>query len=136
MDSPDKTEQIDIVRLLHGKSILVVDDEEMNWLLYKYTLEETNVHLIWARTGQDAIDIMKSENSVDMILMDMKMPILDGFNTTQQIREINTKVPIIAQTAYAMPKEIKKCFDAGCNDHISKPINFDELYRLFSKHFC
>ena len=136
MDSPDKTEQIDIVRLLHGKSILVVDDEEMNWLLYKYTLEETNVHLIWARTGQDAIDIMKSENSVDLILMDMKMPILDGFNTTQQIREINTKVPIIAQTAYAMPKEIKKCFDAGCSDHISKPINFDELYRLFSKHFC
>lgn len=135
MDSLDNTKQIEVVKLLQGKIILVVDDEEMNWLLYKYTLEETNAQLIWARTGYDAINIMKSEKSVDLILMDMKMPILDGFNTTQQIREINKKVPIIAQTAYAMPKEIKKCFDVGCSDHISKPINFDELYRLFAKHF-
>lgn len=136
MDSLDNTDQIEIEELLQGKIILIVDDEEMNWLLYKYTLEETNAQLMWARTGNDAIDIMKSEKSVDLILMDMKMPVLDGFNTTQLIRKINKKVPIIAQTAYAMPKEIKKCFDAGCSDHISKPINFAELYRLFAKYFC
>ncbi len=129
------TDQVEIEKLLQGKKILIVDDEEMNWLLYKYTLEEVNVQLVWAKTGYEAIDIINSDASIDLILMDMKMPILDGFETTEKIRDVNKNVPVIAQTAYAMPKEIKRCYDVGCSDHISKPINFPELYSLFAKHF-
>ncbi|HKJ78664.1 MAG TPA: response regulator, partial [Prolixibacteraceae bacterium] len=64
---------------------------------------------------------------LDLILMDLKMPKLDGINATKKIREFNKKIPIIAQTAYALAGDKEKALDAGCNDYISKPINKEEL---------
>jgi two-component system cell cycle response regulator DivK len=115
---------------LIDKTILIVDDEEYNWLLIKDLLEDFQVNVVWARVGQEAIDIVSSGGKIDLILMDMKMPILDGFDTTKEIKKINSDIPVIAQTAFCMPEEKERCFSCGCNAYISKPINFDELLTL------
>ena len=122
--------------LLHlnliNKTILVVDDEENNWLFIKDLLEDTKVNLIWAIVGQQAIDIVSSGQKIDLILMDMKMPVLDGFETTRKIKEINNAIPVIAHTAFAMPEERDKCIASGCDAYISKPFNIDEFLALIN----
>ena len=117
-----------------GKKILIVDDEEFNWLLIKDALEETRATVIWARVGQEAIDLVAAGKHFDIILMDMKMPVLDGFETTVQIKNINPKIPVIAQTAYATPEERNKCLEAGCDDYLSKPISMEELLKTIKKY--
>ena len=117
-----------------GKKILIVDDEEFNWLLIKDALEDTMVTVSWARVGQEAIDLVLAGEHYDIILMDMKMPVLDGFETTLQIKKINPEIPVIAQTAYAMPEERNKCMEVGCDDYISKPISLDELLKVIKKY--
>lgn len=123
---------MNLFRNLVNKTILVVDDEEYNWLLIKDMFEDIQVNLIWAKVGQEAIDIVTSGKNIDLILMDMEMPILDGYDTTKEIKKIIPEIPVIAQTAYSMPEEIEKCFTCGCSGYISKPINFDELISLIN----
>ncbi len=129
-----KNKMMENIDDFQGKKILIVDDEEFNWLLIKDALEETNASVAWARVGQEALDLVASGEHFDIILMDMKMPVLDGFETTLQIKKINPKIPVIAQTAYAMPDERNKCMEVGCNDYISKPISMDELLKIIRKY--
>jgi two-component system cell cycle response regulator DivK len=117
-----------------GKKILIVDDEEVNWLLMKNVLEDTQATVSWARVGQEAIDLVSAGEQYDLILMDMKMPVLDGFETTTQIKKINRKITIIAQTAFALPNEKNKCLEAGCDDYLTKPISMNELYKMINKY--
>ena len=117
-----------------GKKILIVDDEEFNWLLIKDALEETRVTVTWARVGQEAVDLVAAGEHYDLILMDMKMPVLDGFETTVLIKKINPEIPVIAQTAYAMPDERNKCMEVGCDDYLSKPISMEELLKTIKKY--
>ena len=117
-----------------GKKILIVDDEEFNWLLIKDALEETRATVIWARVGQEAVDLVAAGEHYDLILMDMKMPVLDGFETTVLIKKINPEIPVIAQTAYAMPDERNKCMEVGCDDYLSKPISMEELLKTIKKY--
>ena len=117
---------------LKNKTILIVDDEENGWLYLKNLLAVTGANLIWARVGQEAIDIVASGKKIDLILMDMNMPFVDGYEATKQIKKINKNIPVIAQTAYAQPKEKAKSLEAGCDGHLSKPINFRELLKLAS----
>ncbi len=117
-----------------GKKILIVDDEEFNWLLIKDALEDTRAIVIWARVGQEAVDLVAAGEHYDLILMDMKMPVLDGFETTVLIKKINPEIPVIAQTAYAMPDERNKCMEVGCDDYLSKPISMEELLKTIKKY--
>ena len=117
---------------LVNKKLLVVDDEENNWLFIKDLLEDTGVNLVWARVGQEAIDIVSTGQKIDLILMDMKMPVLDGFDTTREIKKINSSIPVIAHTAFAMPDEREKCISSGCDGYICKPIDIDELLELIN----
>ena len=117
-----------------GKKILIVDDEEFNWLLIKDALEETRVTVTWARVGQEAVDLVAAGEHYDLILMDMKMPVLDGFETTVLIKKINPEIPVIAQTAYAMPDERNRCMEVGCDDYLSKPISMEELLKTIKKY--
>ncbi len=117
-----------------GKRILVVDDEEFNWLLIKDALEDTQATVDWARVGQEAVDLVAAGEHYDIILMDMKMPVLDGFETTRLVKKINPQIPVIAQTAYAMPDERIKCMEVGCDGYLSKPIGMDELLEILKKH--
>jgi two-component system cell cycle response regulator DivK len=115
------------MEILNGKTIMIVDDEEFNWLLFISTLDDIHAEFVWARVAQEAIDIVASGRKIDLVLMDIKMPIKDGYQATREIKTLNAALPVIAQTAYASAEEMQKCRDAGCDDYIVKPINFDEL---------
>ena len=117
-----------------GVKILVVDDEEFNWLLMKNYLDDTQAIVSWARVGQEAVDLIDAGEKYDMILMDMSMPVLDGYDTTRLIRKVDSKVPVIAQTAFAMDDEKAKCIEAGCDDYLSKPICMSELLKTVRKY--
>jgi CheY-like chemotaxis protein len=110
-----------------GKTIMVVDDEEFNWLLFKNTLEDIPAEFLWARVAQEAIDIIASGRRIDLVLMDIKMPYKDGYTATREIKCIDNSIPVIAQTAYCSEEEKRRCMEAGCEEYVSKPIDYDEL---------
>jgi len=117
-----------------GKTILVAEDDEANFLLLKKALEKTGVAIIHAENGKEAIRFVKSNPDIDLILMDIRMPVMDGIEATTQIKQINKNLPIIVQTAFTMSSEKEKSFKAGCDDYISKPIIIKELYATVSKY--
>lgn len=112
---------------------MVVDDEEFNWLLFKNALEDIKADFVWARVAQEAIDIIASGRKIDLVLMDIKMPIKDGYTATREIKNLNNSIPIIVQTAYANTDETRRCYEAGCDDYVSKPIDFEELKLKMAK---
>jgi len=118
--------------LLDNVNILVAEDEEINFLFLKETLTQSGANIDWAKNGEETIELA-SKNNYDLILMDMKMPIIDGYDATRKIKKIKPSVPIVAQTAYALPDEQKLGYDAGCDDYLSKPIDPILLIKLIKK---
>jgi len=114
---------------LSGRIILIVDDDEDNSALFNFYLEYTNATLIFAKNGQEAVDLCKNNPDIDLILMDIQMPILNGINATHQIRQFNKRVPIIAITAYAFSGDKKYCLENGCDDFVSKPVDSEILFQ-------
>jgi PAS domain S-box-containing protein len=110
-----------------SKTILVAEDEESNFMLIKVLLSHYNLNLLRAKNGADAVMICRSVKPIDLILMDLKMPVMDGYEATRQIREFLPEMPIIALTAYSTEVDKNKAISAGCNDFISKPIKKDIL---------
>jgi len=118
------------------KTVLIVEDEADNYEYLKTILKLERYATIWAKNGANAVEIMKEQNDIDLILMDIKMPVMNGIDATKLIRHFNTRIPIIAQTAYAMSTEKKVIIDSGCNDYISKPIDRKSLIELINKYLC
>lgn len=116
-----------------SKTILVVEDVDTNKIFFDAALRRTNAHILWAKDGKEAIDIFK-ENEVDLILMDLQLPIMDGYTATREIKKIDSEVPIIAQTAHVMSGEREKCLEAGCDDYLAKPIRLQVLIDTLSKY--
>jgi len=114
--------------------ILVAEDEETNFQFIRAALKKTKVQLSWVTNGQKAVDAI-SQQDYDLILMDIKMPEMNGLEATEAIRLVNKDIPIIAQTAYAMSGEKDKCFAAGFNDYLSKPIKAKDLISTIEKNF-
>jgi CheY-like chemotaxis protein len=118
--------------------ILIAEDEEINFMLLETLLTDVfqlNPLLYHAENGREAVDLYRSQaEKIDLILMDLKMPELDGFSATQQIRELQTNVPIIAQTAYNSKEYKVKAAESGCNDLISKPISRSVFRDILIKH--
>jgi signal transduction histidine kinase/CheY-like chemotaxis protein len=104
------------------KVILIVEDDEVNVKFLEAVLQDTTVQILHASNGVQAVELCKSISKIDLVLMDIKMPEMDGFEATRQIRTFNDKVPIIAQTAFISESYLEKCREAGCNDQITKPI--------------
>jgi len=119
---------------LIGKIILVVEDEEINYQLLKTYIKKTNATVIWAKSGEESVEICNTNSDMDLVLMDIRMPGIDGFEATRQIKKRNNKLTIIAQTAYALANDRQKALNAGCDDYISKPIKLSVLFDLFSKY--
>ncbi|HEX2933971.1 MAG TPA: PAS domain S-box protein [Bacteroidales bacterium] len=109
------------------KSVLIAEDEEFNFLLLEEVLLSLNVELTWAEDGQIAVDLCNSGKKFDLILMDLKMPRLNGVEAIVQIRQVYPDVPIIVQTAYDASFERQKAFECGCDDFITKPFSKIEL---------
>ena len=133
---PEKRKIIENLRLkedvITGKKVLVVDDDVRNLFALTTVFEKYNIQTITAESGQDAINILNENNTIDMVLMDIMMPEMDGYETTQKIRREhkNTNLPIIAVTAKAMKGDREKCIEAGASDYITKPVKIDQLLSL------
>jgi CheY-like chemotaxis protein len=117
------------------KTILVAEDELINFRLLEVLLSKTKVKLLRGRDGLETLRLFNENPGVDLILMDIKMPEMDGCEVTRKIRETNTTVPIIAQTAYALDEEREKSQEAGCNAYITKPIDKLKLLNLIGSFF-
>ena len=115
-----------------GKTILIVEDEFMNYKLFELAFKKADVDFIWVKSGEEALEMCKSNANINLILMDIKLPNMNGYEATKKIKEFNKDIPIIAQTAYAMQDEKEKCLKAGCDDYISKPIDLDKLFSMIN----
>ncbi len=105
-----------------SKTILIAEDTEMNYLFLVEALKQTRVNVIRAKDGEEAIEVFNKNPQIDLILMDVNMPKLDGFETTKRIKEFNQDVPIIAQTALSLQDAKERSAEVGCDDFILKPI--------------
>jgi CheY-like chemotaxis protein len=114
--------------------ILIVEDDEISYMLFEEFFKKTKIKLIWTKYGQKAIQICESNNDIDLVLMDIKLPDIDGFESTRQIKKFRQGLPIIAQTACALAGDREKSFEAGCDDYIPKPINPKHLFEKINKH--
>lgn len=112
-----------------------MEDEEFSLAYLKIVLKEYENEMFVANTGIEAVELCRAHPDIDLILMDIKIPGIDGYEATRQIREFNKDVFIVAQTAYAQSSDREKSIAAGCNDYISKPINKRELLEIISNRF-
>jgi PAS domain S-box-containing protein len=108
-------------------TILIVEDDSHSFTFLKETLKKTNANIIHAKNAEIAIDICKSNLDVDIVLMDIQLPKMNGYEATREIKKFRKSLPIIAQTAFAMAGDKEKSILAGCDDYISKPININKL---------
>lgn len=117
-----------------NKVIVIAEDVETNFRFLKAILKDTKATIIWTRDGEEVIKFCRENPNVDVVLMDIQMPKIDGYEATSRIKAINSNIIVIAQTAYAMPNDNIKCMEAGCNDYISKPINSSLLLDKIDTH--
>lgn len=116
------------------KLVLIVEDVAESFEFLKVVLESQGMNTIWAENGKIAVDYCKINLDIDLVLMDINMPVMNGFEATKQIKEFNLTLPIIAQTAYAIVGDREKAIDAGCDDYLSKPINRDKLMKIIKQY--
>ena len=118
--------------VLKGKTVLVADDDVRNIFSLTKSLETYGVNVISGMDGRDALKQLEEHDHVDLVLMDMMMPEMDGYESTRRIREIPKyrNLPIIAVTAKAMTGDREKCISAGASDYITKPVDVDQLISL------
>jgi CheY-like chemotaxis protein len=121
---------------LTGKKILIAEDEAVNMLLIKSILEECNAIVFEAFNGLEVVDFVEKGLHFDLIIMDIKMPKLNGIEAAKKILEKNSKIPIIALTAYAMHQEIIAIRQAGMNDIVTKPVDTNDLFFVINKYLA
>lgn len=131
---PRVAEKNEIDYIWKNKTILIAEDVEDNFLLVENILNNTQVQILWAKDGKETIDICKENKNIDLILMDIRMPILNGYEATKQIKQFNSGLPIIALTAYAIDGDSTKAFEYGCDDYITKPVIKAELLSIINNY--
>jgi CheY-like chemotaxis protein len=113
--------------IFEGKTILIAEDEESNLFLLEEILSTLKMNIIMAGNGLEAVSICQSNSHIDLVLMDIKMPVMDGYEATRQIKRICPDLPVLALTAYSTVKDRNEAVTCGCNDFISKPIKKELL---------
>jgi signal transduction histidine kinase/CheY-like chemotaxis protein len=113
--------------------ILVVEDDEVNYQFIEALVEKTQAQLLHAENGVQALELVKTINKIDLILMDIKLPEINGYQITKEIKQIKKDVPIIAQTAFTLSDVKDKCLEAGCSDVIAKPIEIPLFFNKVNK---
>ncbi|WP_347841076.1 PAS domain S-box protein [uncultured Draconibacterium sp.] len=113
--------------------LLIAEDDDISYLHLSILLREIAADIMRAKDGFEVVEIVKNTPGIDCVLLDVKMPLQDGYEACRQIRKFNTNIPIIAQTAYALEGEDKKALEAGCTDYLSKPINKIALFEKLNK---
>ena len=118
---------------LNNELILIAEDDPSNSLYIEKLLQRAGASTILARTGNEVLEILAKHTNVSMILMDIKMPDMNGIVAFQTLRKNGVTIPVIAQTAYALADELNRLKEVGFNDYISKPIKPNDLYALIVK---
>jgi hypothetical protein len=114
--------------------ILVAEDDEPSRILISMVIKKLGREIIYTRTGLETVDACRNNPDIELILMDIQMPAMNGYDATREIRKFNRDIVIIAQTAYALTGDREKALEAGCNDYISKPIDKNKLGRMIGKY--
>ena len=126
------SDNTDLIRKL---KILIAEDDRVSEMLIDKTLTTFGKEIIKARTGVEAIEVCQKNPDIDLVMMDIRMPDMGGYDATRQIRKFNKDVVIIAQTAHGLSGDREKAIEAGCNGYIAKPINKTEILLLIQKYF-
>ena len=126
--------QTHLANIPAGINVLIAEDDTVNFMYIKELLSDYDVNIVWVKNGAEAVNEVKVNPDIDIVLMDIKMPIMDGYEATTEIRKIRADLPIIAQTAYAFASDREKALNAGCNSYVSKPINRKQLLNLISEY--
>jgi PAS domain S-box-containing protein len=117
-----------------SSKVLLVEDDSTSIKYIKILLDNFGLEVLIAENGKSAIELIKANDDIDLVLMDMRMPVMDGMEATKIIKELRPDLPIIAQTAYGFVEEKEKILANGCDDYISKPIEKSTLYKLLEKY--
>ncbi len=130
---PEANSQQPTANHLKSLTVLIAEDEKIsNYLFEKFFMNKFK-QIIFVETGQQAIEACKNNPEIDLILMDIKMPVMNGYIATREIRKFNKEIIIIAQTAFGLEGNREKAIEAGCNDYISKPISKKQLFEKIEK---
>ncbi|MEN9444922.1 MAG: hypothetical protein RIS47_1813 [Bacteroidota bacterium] len=113
-----------------NKTILITEDTPMNYKLIEIILRRTKAKLLWAKNGQEAVDICRENEDIDAVLMDLQLPVLDGYEATTQIKSIRPSLPVITQTAFTFNNERAKSIQAGADAFLTKPIDAVKLIQV------
>jgi signal transduction histidine kinase len=135
-ENSTKIENLPPVELpsINKLKILIVEDDETSEELIAIAVKEFGKEIISVRTGKEAVEASQNNQDIDLVLMDIQLPKMDGYEATRQIRNFNKDIVIIAQTAFGLSGDREKAIASGCNDYIAKPINVDELKQMIIKH--
>ena len=117
-----------------NKTIILAEDEEFNFIVLQDLLEETKIKILRAINGKEVLEILEEGIKIDLILLDIQMPIMSGYEVCPILKDKYSTIPVIAQTAYVMAEDEKHLLELGCNDIITKPIDFDELLEMISTY--
>ena len=129
-----KSELDETIKNWKQNTILIAEDEDSNYRVLQMALKRTNINILRAENGKQAIEICKKNKKINLVLMDLKMPEVNGIEATLEIKKIRPELPIIAQTAYAMTEDKKLTMEAGCVDYLSKPIKTNVLISTLNKY--
>jgi len=124
----------DLITNKNQKTILITEDDYVSYKYLKRVLKDFNVILLHAENGKQAVELVRNNPEIDIVLMDIECPLWDGFEATKQIKELRRDLPIIAQTAYAFQTERERILNAGCDEYLSKPIEKDKLINILEKY--
>ncbi len=116
------------------RSILIVEDTETSNRFYNAALSRTNAKLLWAIDGEEALVKLKDNNDIDVVLLDLNLPGISGFEVLKKIRKTDNKISVIVQTAYVLSGEEAACYELGADDFITKPIMLDQLLSSLEKY--
>jgi len=122
------------LRSWDDKKILIAEDDQSNYYFLFESLKDTGIEIIWTKDGEETMEMFREHSDLDAVLMDINMPLINGYECTRLIKEERPELPVIAQTAYAMSGEREVSREAGCDDYLSKPIKVSELLDTLSRY--
>ncbi len=122
------------IKSWEGKKILIAEDDHSNYYFLFEALKDTGVVILWAQDGEETLELFREHQDLDLVLMDIQIPLINGYECTKVIKKERPDLPVVAQTAYAMSGEREISREAGCDDYLSKPIKVSELLETLARH--
>ena len=117
-----------------GKTILIAEDEAVSKFLFEKALKKTKANLFFVKNGKEAVEMVRENSEIDAVIMDIRLPLMDGLEATAKIKELIPEMPVIIQSAYAMQSTREEALESGCDDFITKPIKVETLLAILHRH--